>query len=146
HSAQTIILTGATGYLGSRVLDRLLDRGDRVIAIVRDASKLRRRDPGLSVLEADLREDLPEAGELRADVLVHAAACVDFEAGLDELMRVNRDGTRRVAELGIRAGIRRAVLVSSTQAAGPVEPGEIPQAEGAAGRPVTDYGRSKLAG
>src|SRR5262245_35495423 len=97
NSAQTIILTGATGYLRSRVLDRLLRRGDRVIALVRDASKLRRRDPGLTVVEGDLRGPLP-AGDLRADALVHAAACIDFDAGLDALMEVNRDGTRRIAE------------------------------------------------
>jgi nucleoside-diphosphate-sugar epimerase/radical SAM superfamily enzyme YgiQ (UPF0313 family) len=146
NSSRTIILTGATGYLGSRVLDRLLARGDRVVAIVRDRAKLRARDGNLTVVEGDLRADLRLPAGLKADALVHAAASVDFDAGLDELMAVNRDGTRRVAELAIRAGATRAVYVSSLQAAGPGRPGDATQEEKAPGRPTTGYGRSKLAG
>jgi nucleoside-diphosphate-sugar epimerase len=146
HSAQTIILTGATGYVGRRILDRLLARGDRVIALVRNAARLERADPGLTVVEVDLGAPLPPLGDLRADALVHAGACTDFDAGLEQLMRVNRDGTRRVAALAVAAGVRRAVYVSSDHASGPAAPGELPQVEGVAGRPATDYGRSKLAG
>jgi nucleoside-diphosphate-sugar epimerase len=146
HTARTILLTGATGFVGSRVLDRLLRRGDRVVAIVRDPAKLRRTDRNLTVVQADLGGPLPDSIAIEADALVHAAACTDFEADPEELMRVNRDGTRRITELAIRSGVRRAVLVSSDHAAGPARPAEIPRPEGAGGEPATNYGRSKLAG
>ena len=42
----------------------------------------------LGVFLADLRQDLAPIEGLKADALVHAAACVDFDAGLDELLRV----------------------------------------------------------
>jgi nucleoside-diphosphate-sugar epimerase len=59
-------------------------------------------------------------------------------------MRANRDGTARVLE-ALGPGVRRLVLVSSIAAAGPSAPGR-PLDEDRVPQPITDYGRSKLAG
>ena len=111
-------------------------RGDRVVALVRDAAKLARtRSEPLGDRGRPARAAAAPSAGLRADALVHAAACVDFDAGLDELMRVNRDSTRRVVELALRAGVTRAVLVSSTRPPAPALLAEIPAPEGPAGAP-----------
>ncbi len=148
-SGTTILLTGATGYLGSRLLKHFLDRGDTVIAVVRDRARLSipQASPGsIEVVEGDITSPIAAPPALRADVLVHAAALVDYGAGESRLMAVNRDGARHAAALAQDLGVRRAVLISSLAAAGPRRPGEIPTPDGADPRPDTDYGRSKLAG
>src|SRR5204863_6941414 len=63
-----------------------------------------------------------------------------------EFMKANRDGTANVVEAAAAAPHPpRVVLVSSVAAAGPSRPGQ-PIDEGRPPAPVTDYGRSKLAG
>jgi nucleoside-diphosphate-sugar epimerase len=65
-----------------------------------------------------------------------------YEAGF---LRANRDGTANLLAAAERAGRPRFVLVSSMAAGGPSPPGR-PMAGGEPPRPVTAYGRSKLAG
>jgi nucleoside-diphosphate-sugar epimerase len=79
-----------------------------------------------------------------ADVVIHVAGRV---AARDEaeFLRSNRDGTARLATAARDAGVSRLVYVSSLAATGPTLPGR-PVDETALPRPVTPYGRSKLAG
>ena len=97
-----IVLTGATGFIGGHVARRLLDRGDDVVAIVRDPD----RAADLAALGAELvRGDVTDKDSMRpafdgADALFHLAAW--YEVGVDDIAtmeRVNVDGTRHVLEL-----------------------------------------------
>jgi nucleoside-diphosphate-sugar epimerase len=111
-----IVVTGATGFVGGRVAARLRARGDEVTAIVR------REDEGLAA--AGIRQRLAaltEPDELRSaleddagpvDAIVHAAATAGPD--LEEVRRVNRDGTRAVVDAARSAGVRRLVHVSTT--------------------------------
>jgi nucleoside-diphosphate-sugar epimerase len=92
--------------------------------------------------------DLDDTGALRdgcagADVIYHVAGRISAR-GLDEFMRVNRDGTAHVLEAASQRPPRRFVLVSSLAAAGPTLPG-APVDETRPPSPVTPYGQSKLA-
>ncbi len=91
-------------------------------------------------------EDEPALAELVSgrDVVIHVAGLVAAHSP-EEFLRVNRDGAVRLARAAQRAGASRFVLVSSLAATGPSRPGE-PLDEASGPGPVTEYGRSKLAG
>ncbi len=55
---KNVVLIGASGFVGSALLNELLNRGHRVIAIVRDGSKIKVSSPSLVVKEIDV-EDMP---------------------------------------------------------------------------------------
>lgn len=139
-------VTGASGFVGGHLAERLLARGDAVACLARNAvSVAGLREAGCRIVSGDLHD----AAALRA--LVQGAEAVFHVAGAvaarDEaaFLRVNRDGTAHVAAACRAAGVGRLVYVSSLAAVGPARPG-CPLDEAAVPRPVTPYGRSKLAG
>ncbi|MEA2332330.1 MAG: hypothetical protein QOH58_2468 [Thermoleophilaceae bacterium] len=131
-----VLLTGATGFVGRELLERYLERDNRhVHALVRApddeaaAARLPRHER-LSAVPADIeRPGLGLEGR-RADALaervstvIHCAASVSFDLGLEASRRVNVDGTRRVAELAERCagggtGLDRLSYVSTAYVAG----------------------------
>ena len=140
-----VLVTGATGFVGSHLTEALRRRGDDVTALARSASKAAALAPlGVRVVPGDLhdRAALQRAVEGQ-EVVYHVAGVVAARSEAD-FLAANRDGTRNVTEAAERAGVGRLVLVSSMAAAGPTIKGrplrgdELP-------RPVTQYGRSKLA-
>jgi nucleoside-diphosphate-sugar epimerase len=139
-------LTGATGFLGSHLAERLLARGDTLTLLVRSRARLTRETTAACrVIEGDLEDEAALARLVDGqDVVYHVAGVVAArQAG--EFARTNRDGAARVARAARRAGAGRLVLVSSLAATGPSRPGETVDEDSGPG-PVTEYGRSKLAG
>ncbi len=126
------LITGATGFLGSRLARQLVDRGDDVVALVRATSDRRRLD-GLSV---DVAEgDVTDADSVRralagADQVFHCAGVVEFgPRDATFLERVNVGGTRNVLDAAVAAAVP-AVHVSSLAALGATVLGEEPKDEG----------------
>ena len=139
-----VAITGATGFVGSHLLDRLRDaevavlvRGERVAGSGAEAQH--RLVRGGLADEAAL-----DALVAEADVVYHVAGLVAARSEA-ELLAVNRDGAAAVARACRRGGARRMVYVSSLAVTGPSEAGR-PVHDGTWPRPVTAYGRSKLAG
>jgi nucleoside-diphosphate-sugar epimerase len=139
------LVTGATGFVGSHLAEALRRRGDEVTVLARSAAKAAALAPlGVRVVPGDLhdRTALQRAAEGQ-DVIYHVAGVVAARSEADFLV-ANRDGTRNLIEGAERVGAGRLVYVSSMAAAGPTIRGrplrgdELP-------RPVTAYGRSKLA-
>jgi amino acid adenylation domain-containing protein/thioester reductase-like protein len=103
-----VLLTGATGYLGSHLLTALVERGAQVICLVRgqcDADAVRRLDinrAGVDVIAGDINQDglgLSPTGLARArdaHVVIHAAADVRLVASPTELERTNNTAVRRL--------------------------------------------------
>jgi nucleoside-diphosphate-sugar epimerase len=89
--------------------------------------------------EAVLRE-----GCAGTDVVYHVAGKIAAR-DMADFMATNRDGTANVLAAARDGGARRVLYVSSLAVAGPTEPGH-PIDETRPPGPVTDYGRSKLAG
>ena len=114
----SVLLTGATGFVGTEVLARLLRDGEDVVALVRDE---RRLDPVLGAHVRAVRGDLV-APELSVPdditAIVHCAASVSFALPLDEARAINVEGTRAMLDLAERLGVERFVHVSTAYVAG----------------------------
>jgi thioester reductase-like protein len=121
-----VLLTGATGFVGKEILDRFLDRGRRVYALVRaenDDAAGRRLEPhaGLTPLAGDIERPGLGLASPPEDVstIVHCAASVSFDLPLADSRRVNVDGTRHVLDFAKRCdGLERLSYVSTAYVAG----------------------------
>lgn len=142
------LITGATGFVGSHLVERLTGEGWRVRALVRPTSDTRVLERlGAERVVGDLgdREAIRRASA-GMDVVYHLAAVT---WALDEggFVRANVEGTRNVAEGLLEAGPRpqRVVYLSSYAACGPATP-ERPRRLADPPEPLTAYGRTKLEG
>ncbi len=109
------LVTGASGLLGSHIVDRLLERGESVRALVRpssDASHLRERGVELAVGDVADPASLSAAVE-GVDVVYHAAAMVSDWGLWRDFQRITIDGTRNVLEAAAAAGVPRFLHVST---------------------------------
>ncbi|MHC4340647.1 MAG: NAD-dependent epimerase/dehydratase family protein [Planctomycetota bacterium] len=148
NQGSTALVTGGHGFLGSHLVDLLLERGHKVRCLVRPGrpeSLFRGLD--VEIRRADLRRygGLEDAVE-GADYVFHVAGLIAAR-GPSQFRSVNVEGTRRLAAAVARAApaCRRFLYVSSLAAAGPSPDGH-PIREERAPAPVSHYGRSKLAG
>jgi UDP-glucose 4-epimerase len=122
-------ITGAAGFIGSRLALRAAQAGHRVLASSRQGMALLDRTPGVQTRRIDLLDEktLPDRAE--ADVLIHCATANDivsrdFSAGT----RLSVEGTRNVLEAALRAGIREILFFSTLQVYGTEPEGEITEA------------------
>lgn len=139
------LVTGATGFVGSWLADRLLADGAKVRCLVRPASQHRLHSAGhIEVALGDITEpdSLPAALD-GVDLVFHIAGLIKAPRESD-YFRVNYLGTINLLE-ACRAARRppRIVVVSSLAAVGPSRP-DRPVDEDSFCCPVTPYGKSKL--
>ncbi len=119
-------LTGATGFIGSRLARRLLGRGERVRIWARPGSRTEALERlGAEVVRGDLLDVEGLTGALAAaDVACHLAAIYDVGVvDAAALERTNVGGTRAFLDAVERAGTPRALYVSTSVALGPVAVG-----------------------
>ncbi len=125
--SRLVFITGATGFIGSRLAGQLVARGDRLRCFVRatsDASRLRQL--GAEVVTGELLDEAAlRLGLAGCDIAYHLAAMYDIGV-VDKaaMARINVDGTRAFLNAVQSVGISRAVYVSTTVALGPVAYGE----------------------
>ena len=145
---QRALVTGATGFVGSHLVEGLLERGYRVRCLVRKTSNLR----WLSDLEVEyVHGDIADKDSLsgvfeNVDLVFHSAGLTKAKSR-EEYFRANAEGTRNLVEACLERNpeLKRFVYVSSQAAVGPGAD-EKPLDENAPCRPITDYGESKLEG
>jgi len=142
----TILITGAAGFLGRTVCEELRARGHRVRGLVRTAT------PGLDVEQVTWTGLEDDAAIRRAvegvGAIVHLAARVHMMRDgaadpLAEFRRVNVEGTARLARHAVAAGVQSFVFASSVKAMGEETTGR-PWREADAPAPVDPYGISKI--
>jgi nucleoside-diphosphate-sugar epimerase len=142
-----VLVTGASGFLGGHVAERLSARGDHVRAMVRKSSK---RGHLEKLRNVELFEGVLEDPERAAaavdgvDAVVHAAGLVKAR-NTDEFFAINVGGTSNLVEPARRRGpsLKRFVFVSTLVACGPSADGAPVPADQE--MPNNAYGRSKLA-
>ena len=145
-----VFLTGASGFVGSHVLDALL-AGRHEVSILRQRTSntrfISRHLPAVTVHYGSL-DDVPLLTKAMAGVeaVIHCAGKTKALHSSD-FYRVNQAGTRHVvtAANACRESVRHLVYISSLAVSGPGVPG-CPAEETDEPRPVSVYGRSKLLG
>ena len=142
-----ILITGASGFIGSHLTKTLLAENHEVTCLVRPSSPLDRlRQSHVRLAYGDVTDgdSLPAAFEGQ-DVVFHLAGSVRA-VHVEHLYRVNEEGVRNVASAcAAQAAPPVLVLVSSLAAVGPSRDGQ-PRVECDPLLPVSHYGRSKRAG
>ncbi|GAB4517380.1 MAG: NAD-dependent epimerase/dehydratase family protein [Amphiplicatus sp.] len=128
---RTVAVTGGSGFIGSVLIRRLLDRGDRVKALARDPRKLpcaEDVEPVAGALEDDAALARLAAG---ADAFIHCAGVTHARRAAD-YAAANAEGARRAAEAAAKAGARFAHASSLSARRPDVSPYAASKAQGEA--------------
>lgn len=148
---ERILVTGATGLLGSHLAEQLVERGQPVRALVRPTSDARYlRSLGVELVEGDLTDsETCRRAVVGVGTIFHAASKVGDWGTWREFQTGCLDATRNLAEAAAREGVGRFVHISSTSAYGhPVEGGPPVTEDAPLGQrlwPIwDDYTRSKV--
>jgi nucleoside-diphosphate-sugar epimerase len=145
-----VLLTGASGFVGSHILDSLCARGIATVVLLRPTSNLRFIEahlPRLDVRTGSVSDRQILGAALREVThVIHCAGCTKA-LRISEFYEVNHLGTRNVVEtVNQRPGeVQRLIYISSSAVGGPATPSR-PAREDDPPRPVSEYGKSKLAG
>jgi UDP-glucose 4-epimerase len=141
-----VLVTGASGFIGSALVNELAAQGHRVRAAMRAPADIFPRAVEV-VAVSDLARPIEWRPLLRdIDAVVHLAGIAHAGQGIAEEVydRVNRAATAGLAAAAAGGRIQRLVFVSSIRAqTGPVCPHVLTEADSP--RPTDAYGRSKLA-
>ncbi len=142
-----VLLTGASGFLGSHIAEGMAAEGHELRLLLRQTSRRGFLD---GVTYEQVVGDVRNAASLfeamrGVDAVVHAAGLTSALTE-EEYRAVNEAGTAAAVEAALRAGVSRFVYVSSLAAQGPSADGSSKEPNEAEPRPLTPYGRSKLAG
>ena len=146
HDKSSLLITGASGFVGRPLCAELLARGYEVRAAVRTAA-ISPENAAVSVVgEIDGETRWAEALH-GIDVVIHLAARVhvmqdDAENPLEEFRKVNLHGTENLARQAARAGVKRLVYASSIKVNGE-QTTTTPFSEADMANPQDPYGISK---
>jgi nucleoside-diphosphate-sugar epimerase len=149
-----VLVTGASGWLGSSLLQLLTKSGDKYGDAIRclilhpeDKGKVLRACPGAEIVAGDIRNPANCAAFCAGakDGLLFHTAGVIHPRRVREFYDVNREGTANLLDAAIKAGVRRAVVVSSNSPCGCNPFPDHLFDELSPYRPYMNYGRSKMA-
>ena len=139
-----ILVTGATGFVGRKLIPHILDEGHEVVALVRSTSNVEGLSKDIEIREADLLDiSSLEPIVQDIDVVIHLAAYFDFyPSSVDLLYKVNVEGTKNLMSACVGTKVERFIYCSSTEVIGAVRfpPGN----EDTELNPSFDYSKSKV--
>jgi UDP-glucose 4-epimerase len=151
------LVTGGAGFIGSHLVDALVERGDEVI-VLDDLSTGRRENltgalkAGAELVEADVTDAAALAGVIdarRPEIAFHLAAQIDVRVSVSDPafdLTVNVGGTINLLEAARRAEVGRVVFASTGGAIyGEGSNRELPLDESSECLPDAPYGQSKYA-
>ncbi len=142
-----ILITGATGFIGTCLVKKLVEKGETPLCLVLPNDDYKEiEEMGADIEFGDItdRESLNAVINHNISVIYHLAASVG-DTDEEILYKVNFEGTKNIIDVCIDKDIKlnRFVFISSLAAAGPVEKGILSD-ESKPPKPVSLYGKSKL--
>ncbi len=150
--SQIVLVTGANGWLGSRLVELLspeIAAGSRIRCLIlpgQNVDSLKKVSGRVEIVAGDIRNPADRekfcAGAQGA-ILFHAAGMI-HPRRVREFYQINRDGTAGLLDAAIRAGVRRAVVVSSNSPCGCNPHPDHLFDELSPYHPYFNYGRSKM--
>jgi nucleoside-diphosphate-sugar epimerase len=141
-----VLVTGASGFVGSHIAEQLVAEGHVVRCLVRNSSNKRflQSLKGVDLVYGAVEEYEKVEGAVKGvDAIIHAAGIVKARTA-EEFRKVNVEGTKNLLEAAKKHApkLKRFVYVSSLEAVGPSANGDpVPHDQE---NPITAYGRSKL--
>ncbi|MDW5561834.1 MAG: NAD-dependent epimerase/dehydratase family protein [Methanomassiliicoccus sp.] len=145
----TVLITGATGFVGSHLTEELLKKGDSIDALVRRPERAEALSKlGIGIIKGDVTEPASFRGKLgKYDTIYHLANVYDFWLPDNSVLdKVNVQGTRSLLEEAKAAGVGKIIYTSSTVAIG-IKSGAVGDEETEhCGYYPAEYNRSKYLG
>ena len=139
-----ILVTGAAGFLGLHVVNRLVDKGHNVVALDMEPIHTKEYPKGIKFFQVDIR-NMPVLQKVLVDegieAVVHGAAALPLWERKD-IFETNVQGTRNMLELSKQFGVKRFCYISSTAVYGVPEKHPIMEDDPLIG--VGPYGESKI--
>ena len=121
-------ITGSTGILGQKLIESLVNSGEKVIGLKRKSSQLSKLLQSISSekiewVDGDILDSFSYSSFLNSDtVVIHAAAMVSFQSSQEELMyKVNVDGTKILVDTCIEKNVFKFIHLSSIASVGRVK-------------------------
>ncbi|RYE53752.1 MAG: NAD-dependent epimerase/dehydratase family protein, partial [Sphingobacteriales bacterium] len=158
NSEHTWLLTGVAGFIGSHILEALLEAGQKVIGIdnfftgkFANIEEVRQRTEAskwqnFNFIEGDIRDyALLEKHSLGCDFVVHQAALGSVPLSIENPLlthEVNDLGTLNVLRAAVSSNVKRVVFATSCAVYG--DNPNLPLGEGSEARPLSPYAASKL--
>lgn len=146
---QKVLVTGATGFIGSHVCERAAREGALVTGTGRNLANVPfLAEQGISLLQADLlKADLLTSLVTNQDIVFHVAAWLGERHGGEALAYpLNVTATEQLIEASAQAGVSRFVLVSSIAAYGPPDGTHITESRPVDPQQESIYGATKAEG
>ncbi len=112
-SKPKVVITGASGFLGSELIKSFRKDGWQVVGLVRNAQKY--KTPGVEYVEFDLSKPFDDSAFAGADYLIHAAY-VKYDSNNPDAMNINLDGSKRILQASRKHKLKRNVFMSSMSA------------------------------
>jgi len=149
------VVTGGAGFIGSHLVDKILETTDRRVRVVDNFTTGSRRNlsqqegnPRLEIIEIDVADRHASQGLFEgAERVFHLAALADIVPSIerpDAYFRTNVDGTFHAVQEAVRAGVKRFLYAASSTCYG--FPDAFPTPEDAAERPQYPYALTKYLG
>lgn len=115
-----VFVTGGSGFIGKRLVPRLLDSGHEATVLLLPGERPPPM-PGAEFVRGDITDAPSLDGLCRGhDAVLHLAGAVGYGQTMAHCLRLNRDGTRNVAEAAADCDVRRFVHMSSVSVYGRV--------------------------
>lgn len=143
-----ILITGGAGFIGSHLVEKLLQENCQVLVLDNLHTGLRENLPqGVPLIEMDVRDEnvLAVFAKEKFDAVVHLAGQTMVNVSVDDPQfdaAVNIQGTINILEVARKTGVKRVVFASTAAAYGDAK--ELPIVETTALAPLSFYGLSKV--